>query len=146
MKLLNDLNKIDFYWSDIGDFIIENGDIKDTRRTVGAGFLDEAIRRIKSSTGDWKLNPTDGASLSEHEGKINGPATWQEIKNSIIYAYTHDLFLYPDSFEVNIAPIDIDEIAIRIDFSQELSILLDTELPVIKMVYNLQTHQPFIMR
>lgn len=146
MELLNNLDRIDFYWAEAGDFIIENGDIKDTRLTLGAGFIDEVERRIKSSVNDWKLDPRFGASINRYQGQINNDQTWRQIQGSIAHALTKDLFVYPDSIEISIAPIDIDEIAIRVDFTKGLDILLGEDLPTVKVVYNLQTNEPYIMR
>lgn len=146
MELLNNLDRIDLYWSEAGDFIIENGDIKDTSRNLGAGFIDEVERRIKSSMGDWKLDPTFGASINRFQGQSNNQKTWQEIHAVIAHALTKDLFVYPDSIEINIAPIDVDEIAIRVDFTKGLDILLGDELPTVKVVYNLESNEPYIMR
>lgn len=146
MELLRGLSKVDFYWSDSGDFIIENGDIKDTRKTVGAGFIDEVHRRIRSSVGDWKLSPEDGASLHNFEGEPNNDKTWAKIYESILYSLTNDLFVYPDSVKISIAPIDSHEIGIRVDFTEDLDILIGSELPSVKLVYNLSTNQPYIMR
>lgn len=146
MELLKGISKVDFYWSDNGDFTIENGDIKDTNRTNGAGFLEEVSLRLKSSVGDWKFAPDEGASLSTFEGETNNSATWNRIYESILYSLTYDLFVYPDSVQINIAPIDSSEIAIRVDFTADLDILLGTELPSVKFVYNLSTNQSYIMR
>jgi len=146
MELLSSIERVDLNWSDSGDFIIQNGDIKDTRLNKGEGFIEEVTRRIKSSVGDWKLEPSFGASLGTFEGENNIEETWKRIESSLSHALTYDLFLYPRAFEINIAPIDSDEIAIRVDFTPELDILLGTELPTVKMVYSLSSHQPFIMR
>ena len=146
MELLSSLEKKDFNWSDSGDFVIQNGDIKDTRLNTGEGFLEEVARRIQSSAGDWKLEPVFGASLIKFEGENNDEDLWEAIESAIKHSLTLDMFLYPKSFTVNVAPIDVDEVAIRVDFNTELDIILGTELPAFKMVYNLTTHQPYIMR
>ena len=146
MRLSTAINKQDFLWGDIGDLIIENGDIKDSRLDGASGFLDEVKIRVSSSVGDWKLSPEKGASLPFFEGRTNNEKTRSEIITSITESLLAGGFLHARQFNVSVIPISEDEIAIRVDFSRELSILIDEEIDGIKLVYSLSSNMPLIMR
>ena len=146
MSLMTEVVREDILWSQLDDFTVVNGDLADTRSKSGLGFLEEVEIRLKSAIGDWKLDGEKGASIIHFEGRINNEKTWGEISDAISHTLSHDLFLYATQFEVFIIPLSEDEIAIRIDFNKELGILLDEEIPSIKLVYSLVGHQPYVMR
>lgn len=140
------ITKQDLLWSDIGDFLVQTGDLRDTREMSGLGFIDEIERRIQSSFGDWKLKPEEGANLHIFRGKINNEETWGEIRDSISFALIADNFLTISDFEIYVAPISHSEVAIRIDFSDNIKRKIDERIQTIKVVYDLNGQGPFIMR
>ncbi len=146
MTIENSVRREDLLWSSAGDFVFESGDIKDSRGISGVGFLEEVERRLKSSFGDWKTNETDGANMHLFRGRNNDDTTWSEISNSIIYGLTYDGFLASLDFEVFIAPVSYSEVAIRIEFTDNIKNMLDHRVQNIKIVYNLMGSGPYIMR
>jgi len=134
----------DMKWSSSGDYIIQNGDIADTSRTVGSGFLQEVQDRIKSSVGDWKLVPNRGAGLELFKGRQNDEDLWEDIKTTIGYSLTRDLFLNRQDFQILIIPIDDTGIAIRIDFNLSLTTVAPDSTIIVKIVYDLEGQGPFI--
>lgn len=145
MKEVYNIFREDILWSEHGDFIIENGDIKDSRVIPGSGFLDEIMRRLKSAIHDWKLEQDYGANLNIFEGEQNNEETWLAITNQIVDSLTRK-FLMPNQIEVNVIPATSEEIAIRIDFSKEIQTIFGIDLPSVKMVYNMTTNNSFITR
>ena len=137
--------KEDLRWSDAGDFTIKNGDIEDTRSSPGMGFRDECKRRIKSAMGDWKLSPKDGASLWTFEGEPNNKETWDKVSYRIGNALTSGMFLLTSDFRVVVAPISVDSIGIRIDFSEYLSSTLGFIIDQISVVYSLEGNRPYFV-
>lgn len=137
--------KEDILWAETGDFKIAGGDIVDSRSVKGSGFIDEIICRLRSASGDWKIRPMYGADLQDFEGETNDQRTWGNVQARISEVLTDELLSSGD-FSINIIPLGDDEIAVRIDFSQGVKQELGTELPPIKMVYNMITNNSFITR
>jgi len=146
MREVDTIEKQDFKWSEMGDFIIEAGDIADTRDFLGMGFMEEVERRIATGFGDWKLKENEGADLHIYKDRINNKATWESITNSISFSLTFDFLLGPTDFQVFVAPVGINEVAVRLEFSDNIKEALDPKLRNIKIVYNLAGEGPFIMR
>ncbi|MDD3412425.1 MAG: hypothetical protein PHY47_00330 [Lachnospiraceae bacterium] len=140
------INREDLTWSDMGDFTVALGDIEDTRAVKGKGFIEECQRRIQSSFNDWKLRNQDGANLHVFKDRINNEILWNEIKDSIVFALTFDSFLSPLDLTVHVAPVSATEVAVRIDFSDNIKKHIDPSLHMIKVIYNLTGEGPFIMR
>ena len=146
MREIHNVAKQDFRWSTMGDFVIQDGDISDTRELSGLGFFEEVERRIASSFDDWKLSANDGANLDVYKDRINEEATWKEISDSISFAFTSDFFLSAVDFKVYVAPVGINEVAVRVEFSDNIRREIDPRLDNVKVVYDLTGQGPFIMR
>ena len=140
------INREDLCWSDMGDFIVDLGDIKDTRSVRGKGFFEECQKRVASSNNDWKLKEDEGASLHVYKDRINNEVLWNEIKDSIVFCFTADGFLSPLDFAVHVAPVSATEVAVRIDFADNIKRHLDPSLHIMKVIYNLTGEGPYIMR
>lgn len=136
----------DLSWADTGDFIFSGGDLQDTREKRGKGFIEEVSLRIGSSFNDLKIDPDKGANISEAEGMNNVKSTWDFIIDNIKYSLTKDAFLGLGDFEVNVAPVSVFEVAVRIDFSDNIKRLIDPAFFSVKVIYNLDGKGPFIMR
>lgn len=146
MRQTHTVGKQDFKWSDMGDFIVNGGDLEDTRELQGTGFIEEVQRRVKSGFGDWKLAEDDGANLHVYENRINNEATWRDISDAISFSLTKDFFLVPLDFQVFVAPVSTNEVAVRIEFSDNIRRQIDPKLHNVKIVYNLEGQGPFVMR
>lgn len=136
----------DFSWSPEGDFILKDGDIGDTFKNTGKGFLQEVEDRIKSSLSDWKIYGTRGAGISAYEGEINDESTWVSIQGSIEYALTNDSFLDRGEFSIEIAPLSNTSIGIRVDFNTALTYTSADSTITVKVAYDLSGDKPFIIR
>lgn len=146
MALNERIDLIDFKWSNDGDWVIENGDIADTSRAVGQGFIQEVQDRIKSSFDDYKLLARRGANLDDFEGEINNEATWSSIESNITFSLTLDGFLDDSDFIVTVAPLSESEVAARVDFNTSLTNVSPDSKITVKVVYDLNGKGPFIIR
>jgi hypothetical protein len=140
------VDKQDMQWAEMGDFVVGSGDIRDTREIQGLGFIEECQSRVATGFGDWKLKPEEGANLHVFKDRLNNKNTWREIGDSITFALTYDSFLSSLDFKVHVAPVSTTEVAVRIDFSDNIKRRLDPKLHNIKIIYNLTGEGPFIMR
>lgn len=146
MRQTHTVGKQDFKWSGMGDFIVSGGDLEDTREIQGMGFMEEVERRVNSGFGDWKLAEDDGSNMHIYEGRINNQATWRDISDAISFSLTKDFFLVPLDFQVFVAPVSTNEVAVRVEFSDNIRRQIDPRLHNVKIVYNLEGQGPFVMR
>jgi hypothetical protein len=136
----------DLKWSIEGDFIIENGDLADTKNIAGLAFLQEVSDRVKSSFADWELMPDRGSNLDEFIGSINSARTQKAIEDAISFSFTKDNFLDRKDFQIAAVPIDNTQIAVRIDFETSLT-EFDTDSTIqFKLIYDTSGKGPFIVR
>jgi hypothetical protein len=146
MREQNTIEKKDFRWSETGDFLVFGGDLRDTRELTGLGFIEEVEIRMKSGINDWGLEPEKGANLDTYRGAPNIKKTWEAISSSITYSLIFDAFLTAVDFTVYVAPVAATEVAIRIDFSDNITKGIDEKLQSVRMIYNLDGQGPFIAR
>lgn len=146
MSIEISVKREDLLWSSSGDFVLDRGDLADSRGITGTAFVEEIERRLKTSYGDWKLRPVEGANMHLFRGKNNDQTTWAEISDSIIHGLSFDHFLSPSDFEVFVAPISHSEVAIRVEFADNIKTMIDDRVENIKIVYNLMGSGPYIMR
>ena len=111
-----------------GDFVIQHGDLKDTFDLNGLGFIEEVELRIKSSVNEWYFDPEYGASLYVFEGQMITLTLLENIKESIVSALTYNNFLTTSAFDVQLGIIDIDEVAVKIIFSDNIGNLIDYKI------------------
>lgn len=138
--------KADLSFSLNGDFIIEHGDIKDTHALNGLGFIEEVELRIKSSVNDWYFDPDLGATLHVFEGRMITPGLLENIKASIKDSLTYGNFLTNSAFHVQIAVIDIGEVAVKIVFSDNIRKLIDYRIQDVRIIFDLKSGTPRIVR
>ena len=138
--------KEDLLFSEIGDFIIENGDLKDTRYLRGIGFIEEVESRLKSSTNDWTLNPDYGANIGSFRGLSNSKVAWRRLEDSISYALTQDGFLLIGDFSVFAIGINESQVAVKIVFSDNIRKDIDYKIQDVRIVFDLLSDGPRIMR
>lgn len=140
------VEKQDLLFSETGDFVVKNGDLQDSRSLQGLGFLEEIENRLKSSFNDWKLNPGYGANLSSFRGLNNNKVLWSRIVDSINYSLTQDHFLLSSDFSVYATGINESQVAVKIIFSDNIRKNIDYRIQDIRIVFNLLTDGPHIMR
>jgi|LakMenE18May11ns_1017448.scaffolds.fasta_scaffold8963327_1 hypothetical protein len=136
----------DFNFSEHGDFIIEHGDLKDTMKFHGLGFMEEVELRIKSSYGDWYFEEEKGANLHVFEGRMISDSLISSIEESISNALTFNDFLSTSDFNVEAIAIDINEVAVKVVFSDNIRKLIDYRLESVRIVFDLKTATPRIVR
>ena len=139
-------NKTDLRFSQNGDFIVQHGDLLDTFELNGLGFIEEVELRIKSSANDWYFDSEYGASLHVFEGRMITPALLENIKESIVSALTYNNFLTPSGFNVQIGIIDIDEVAVKIIFSDNIRNLIDYKIQDVRIIFDLKNGTPRVVR
>jgi hypothetical protein len=82
----------DVIFDDFGDFNIVNKDIQTSNNKLII-FRQNAIDRIKSNQGDYKLYPNVSANTDTLLGRQNGPTLEKEMERLIIRALTFDGFV-----------------------------------------------------
>lgn len=138
--------KIDLLFSKNGDFVFEFGDVKDSYNISGLGFIEEVELRIKSSQNDWYFDPEYGANLDRYIGQIINPGLIEAIAQSIRSALTHDDFLTLSNFNVDVQQIGIDEVAVKVFFSDNIKRDIDYKIQDVKLVFDLKNATPRIVR
>jgi hypothetical protein len=138
--------KADLLFSLNGDFVFEHGDIKDSLSLEGLGFIEEVEPRIKSSQNDWYFEPDKGANLETYEGRMITPALIENIKESIKNCLTYEDFLTTNNFIVDVAVIDISEVAVKIIFSDNIKKYIDYKIQDVRIVFDLKNGTPRIVR
>ena len=146
MRSFINSKKVDLSFSGNGDFIFEFGDLKDTFEMDGLGFMEEIELRVKSSQNDWYFDPEYGANLDMYEGKMITPGMLESLSQSVRSALLYNDFLTSDSFDVDVGVIDINEVAVKIFFSDNIRKNLDYRIQDLKMVFDLKSGTPKIVR
>lgn len=140
------VDRNDLMFSAKGDFIIKHGDLDDTVGIPGLGFIEEVELRIKSSQGDWYFDENKGANLELYEGRMITPALLDSIRETITSSLTYQDFLVASDFYVDIAIIDINEVAVKVIFSDNIQKLIDYRIQDVRIVFDLKNATPRIVR
>lgn len=146
MAIENRIDLVDFEWSQDGDWVFRNGDLADTKISIGRGFIQEVEDRAKSAFEDWKLLPNKGANIEDFHGEINNQDTWSRMEAAVSFSLTRDGFLDQQDFLVTAAPVSNTEAAIRIDFNTSLTDVIPDSKIVVKVAYDLLGQGPFMIR
>lgn len=94
----------DFTWD--GDFTLDEcGDLKDTTYDYLQSLKQEIQTYIKSSIGDWKEEPSVGASLDDFVGEPNNRITASEMKARVESSLSEIVNL--QDLSVRIVPVGI---------------------------------------
>jgi len=109
---------IDFYWSDDGDFAIDDtGDLMDTSYDPLKSIKQEIIDRISGNQQGWLYQPALGANLDRFVGepntRENGKAIQHAVINSLLYGNLVDI----GDLKVLVTPLSASMIAIRIQIA-----------------------------
>ena len=140
------MQKEDILFSRNNDFSIKNGDLEDSLGIPGLGFLEEVELRIKSSYGDWYFDEQKGANLYLFEGQMITVSLLENLRESIQTALTYDDFLITNDFKVSVAQIDMDEVAVKIEFSDNIQKYIDYTIHDVKIIFNFKNGTPKIVR
>jgi hypothetical protein len=104
---------LDLYIDDQGEIAPgSNGDILIERDSDVVAK--EILWRIKTTRGDWVLQPQCGADLELLIGEPNSPETGAVAEAQVSRALTHDGFLLGELRDVRAVPVNRDQIAILI--------------------------------
>lgn len=120
---------LDLYLDDDGEIAVGyNGDLRVSRDADV--FAQEMTFRLKTTRGDWVLEPDCGADLELLIGQPNSPETAAEMEAQISYALTHDGFLAGELKDVQVVPITRQQLAglITVEMDEQLftkSVTLD---------------------
>lgn len=140
------VERTDFMFSLNGDFRLKHGDLETTAHLAGLGFIEEVEVRIKSSPRDWYFDSRKGAGLEEYEGRMITPGLLQNIKESISNSLTYDDFLTINNFNVEVGVIDLNEVAVKVIFSDNIRRYVDYKIQDVRIVFDLQNGTPKIVR
>lgn len=146
MRTLISVQKEDLTFSMNGDFSIKNGDLEDTFKYRGLGFIEEVELRIKSSYGDWYFEADKGANLYLFEGKMINQSTLEQLREAISNSLTQDDFVTNSDFTVLVKPVDINEVAVKVVFSDNIKKYIDYRIQDVRIVFDLRNGTPRIVR
>lgn len=146
MKRYLNIEKEDFKFSQNGDFSVRNGDLEDTFKYQGLGFIEEVELRIKSSYGDWYFEEDKGANLHLFEGRMITENLLDNIIEAIKNALTYDDFLSMVDFQTEAKQIDMNEVAVKVIFSDNIKKYIDYRIQDVRIIFDLKNATPRIVR
>ena len=102
----------DFKLTEEGDFVIENGDLKII--TGDEVLIQKIMFRLKTTAGDYLLEPSVGANLEQFIGQVIDDRLLVRIENTV----TNELNKIPELFgvKVNAAPNGENSVIVLIEF------------------------------
>jgi hypothetical protein len=112
-------NLIDLWMEDDGEPQVGvNGDILIARDSDVVA--QEITFRLKTTRGDWVLEPECGADLETLIGQPNSPQTGARMEALITHALTHDGFLLGELKNVRAVPINRETLAglVTVEYGQ----------------------------
>ena len=95
----------DLAFSKNGDFIIENGDLKDSTWEAWEGHRQMIRSRVLGIEGDWKLYPGISANLDQEIGKLNTRERGANVVKRILQALTFDGAYQTQNLKVKAVPV-----------------------------------------
>lgn len=75
-------------------------------------ILQNIMFRLKTYIGDFILEPSCGASLEYFIGQPNSPETGETVEAFVNYSLTHDGFLSPLEYTLEVFPFDLNTLAV----------------------------------
>lgn len=110
------LDKInDLYYSEAGDFIVSpQGDLLDTKLTAYRGFLQRIDTRVGSSKGDWDLQRSVGAGLTDFLGKVSSEQLALAVKRRVYDELYQEDLCRAGELTVDVLPIDKHSLAVTV--------------------------------
>jgi hypothetical protein len=102
----------DLWLTEEGEPVLENGDFAISLGTDS--LLQNILYRLKTVISDWVLCPECGASLEQLIGEPNSQETADRMEEQVLYALTHDGFLFSDELEIITLPVDKNTILLTV--------------------------------
>lgn len=104
---------VDLRWSDSGDLMLDirDNDLLDTKEQNLQSAMQKIEARIQSTKGDWRLNPSLGASLKKFAGRPNTAEVGAEIESVLRNELTRGGLLAPGELSVRVFPISPHQVA-----------------------------------
>lgn len=95
----------DLYFTEGGDFFVgANGDLEDTKKHQYRGFIQKVLTKIKSTKGEWRLQPQLGANISFILGKKNTKEQADRLKSFILKELIKDSFISAKEINISVFP------------------------------------------
>lgn len=108
------LNIVDFAIDENGELLIgANGDVKTVTSTEQ--IAQEIMYRLKTSKGDWLLDPTFGANLEDYIGRKNDSETRELIQQAVVDELSRNGLL--TLRQVRVLATDVNSVLIVVDFT-----------------------------
>lgn len=108
-------DSIDLDWSWDGDIDTgDDNDLKDTSDDYIRSLENEIMTVMKADFGDWQLNPTYAASLSDYQGEPNTRQTGESIRNRTENALVDSGLVENSDLNVRVTPVGYHEVLIMI--------------------------------
>jgi len=120
---------LDFAIDDNGNLSTRNGDI------ARHGSLDSMAKtiewRLKTSRQEWRgVNPFIVAGLDEFRGHRNTKETGESMKVRIENALSADLFIHPTRLQVDVVPINAEEVRVFIKINRFRALDIDGSVDI----------------
>ena len=109
---------VDFRFTPSGDpALLPSGDLM---TASGRLYREQQVRiRLSLARGDWASDPNLGADLDELRGRENTEELSREITQRVIRALTYDGLFLPEEISVEVIPLSLHEVLIRVEADDE---------------------------
>jgi len=106
----------DIFWTWDGDFATgPDGDLKDTSDDPLLSLRQEIMTVVKSEIGDWELDPSMGATLSDFLGEPNNRENGEAIENRIRTKLVETNLVQREDLSVRVTPTAPHQVMIMIN-------------------------------
>ena len=107
---------VDVFWTWDGDMATaDDGDLKDTSSDYLLSLRQEIQTVVKSEVGEWELDPTIGATLSDYLGEPNTRENGAAIENRIKTKMIEVNLVQREDLSVRVTPVGPHQIMILIN-------------------------------
>ena len=110
------MREVDFYFSDDGDFIVDNNaDLMDTSEDSYRSLIQGVMTRLNYNKNEWPGSGAFiGANMSEFQGMPNTAETGDKIRTRIISELTRHGFIKQANLNVTVVPLSHKTILCKI--------------------------------
>lgn len=129
-------DSFDFFFSEEGDYISSDGDIKSTHDNPLRAILQEIESIVKYAVGDWNITGANEKGVAYHIplGEPNTPQTAEQWDNAILTALTVHGLVDSNDISIESFPVSWDAlftlITLSVQPSEQNGGVTSIELPI----------------
>lgn len=116
--MASNYDSYDFYFTEEGDYVIENGDAKTTEEDSLRSIVQEIQSMVQYPAGSWSNAPDRGVQEGAL-GKMNTPETAEQWDEAIEVALTTRGLVVLDDLNIQTFPVNWDAIVTIIELAVE---------------------------